>query len=966
MDPLIWVSAGGSVPVAAWLAYRLFAGSILSRYQRIERGLRESEHKYRALLTATNDSVILYEVRTGRIIDCNARAEELVGLRRQQLVGMVHLELYPPDEVDHSRQIFSEKAEAGGGLVRNLHIAHRNGYFISVDANIRPINLGGRAVVVVTLRIISGHYDPEEVLRQERSLGGAILETVQALVVVLDREAKIVRFNRTCESLTGYSLEQVRGRYLWDFLVPSREVERVQRSLSALMESELANGFESPWATRHGTERLVAWSNSAVRDGDGRVQYVIATGVDMTARKSAEEGLRRAHDEMEKRVVLRTAALRSANDALLQSEARLAEAQQIAHVGSWEWDFRFDRISWSDEVFRIFGMVPGEISPTFEIWLSLVHPDDRIAVKEGIETAVRGQTHLSLDYRLGTEGGNRVVHAEGVVSPGDSQRPQRMSGTVQDITDRKLAEEALRRAHDDLEVRVERRTAELRLANQALSFTQFAMDHAADAVFWLNNALQFIYVNDTACRFLGYDRDALLEVGISGISSALDSDECRRRLEEMHQNGLIFEWVFRRADGSVFPVEITANRLQFEGNENFCLFARDISERRRAEELRQFQLQAARTLSTISLRFVDRGDVNLAVRDAVRDLMVLLRCRSGWLLRVDKEQIALEWQCMCSDRAPCGAPATDRLLPLLSALRSGEVQMLPGSENPALATVVVPLLAEKVLVGAIAFDGVPRAERWGEDDFPFLRVAARVITGAIQRHLAELQTTTLLEENRRLARQSLEIQESERAHLARELHDELGQCLTAIRADAQNICRLSKEKESRVYESAKAIGEVASRVYEVVRNMTRRLRPEMLDELGLGQALRDVVNQWRARHPEVEWLLSISGALGKLPEAVQITAFRVVQESMTNIVKHAQASRVEVRVERASGRLDVSIRDNGTGKDPDEKHGFGMLGMRERVLAAGGRFEVTNKAGKGYRVHAQFPLAESEEEAHAV
>jgi hypothetical protein len=319
----------------------------------------------------------------------------------------------------------------------------------------------------------------------------------------------------------------------------------------------------------------------------------------------------------------------------------------------------------------------------------------------------------------------------------------------------------------------------------------------------------------------------------------------------------------------------------------------------------------------------------------------------------------------------CTVRPEGRFLTLLPGLRRGEIQEHVESEEPgASALVVVPLFAEQILIGAIAFEGVRQVGRWREDDFPLLRVAARVITGAIQRHRAELQTVTLLEENRRLARQSLEIQERERAHLSRELHDELGQCLTAIRADAQTVCRLSKDREPRIYDSGKAIGEVASRVYEVVRNIMRRLRPEMLDELGLGQALRDVVNQWRARHPEMEWQLRVSEPLGMLPEAVQITAFRMVQEGITNAIKHAQASRIEVEVTRGIAGLEVLVRDNGLGQNPKGQRGFGLLGMRERVLAAGGRFEVSNQPGHGYRVYALFPLAEAEAEAeereHAV
>jgi signal transduction histidine kinase len=135
----------------------------------------------------------------------------------------------------------------------------------------------------------------------------------------------------------------------------------------------------------------------------------------------------------------------------------------------------------------------------------------------------------------------------------------------------------------------------------------------------------------------------------------------------------------------------------------------------------------------------------------------------------------------------------------------------------------------------------------------------------------------------------------------------------------------------------------------------------MLDELGLAVALQDIVKQWRNRHPEMEWVLEVSDPLGTLPEAAQITAFRVVQESITNVIKHAGATRVEVVAVRNAKGLEVTVHDNGHGRSPTGQRGLGLLGMRERVLAAGGRFEISNKQGEGYRIHALFPLQEGGE-----
>jgi PAS domain S-box-containing protein len=947
--------------VAAVAGYWYAVRRASRRMARRERVLSEWEGKFKALLAAASDAVFLFDAETTRVLDCNGRAEELIGLPATQLIGLHHADLYPEAETEMAREVFAAAVGAGGGA-RDLQVWHRSGYAIPVDASFSVIAGVARKYALGVLRNVSTGKELETVLRRERHLTDSIVETVNALVMVLDREGRIIRFNNACEFVSGYSTDEVRGRCIWGMFVADRDKKRVRDLFSAVLAGQFPIHYENVWRTRQGLECSIAWSNNAILDERGAVQYVIATGIDVTARKATEAALRRAHDEMEKRVVLRTAALRSANDALVQSEARLAEAQRIARMGNWEREVTTGRLLWSDEVFHIFGLEPGASVPTLAELLAAVHPEDRTRVSATLEQAVRQGVPFSHDYRiLRPDGSERVVHDQGVVNCDAEGQAVSMVGTTQDITERKAVEEALRRAHDELEERVEARTAELRLANQALGFTQFAMDHAVDAVFWVDDAARFVYVNDAACRLLGYERPELL--GSSWDKFCLTAEDGWGRDLSFAQEAMIFESLMRTRGGDALPVEITASHLFFDGVEYTCFFARDIRERRRAEVSRLAQLQAARTLSTISSRFVSGDDIDVAVSEALTDLRALLDARCAWLMRVDRSSpAAVEWLTACAN-----APDVERFSAYIEALRRGEVRVIydDSPDEGGTATVLVPLFAEQVMIGAVGFEQAREAERWREGDFPVLRVAARVMTAGIQRHRAELQTMRLLEENRALARQSLEIQESERAHLARELHDELGQCLTAIRADAQSICRLTQDKEPRVYASGKAINDVAGRVYEVVRNIMRRLRPEMLDQLGLGAALRDVVNQWRNRQPEMEWVLEVSEPLGSLPEATQITAFRVVQECITNVIKHAGATRVEITALRSPNGLEVVVRDNGHGSNPNKKGGLGLLGMRERVLAAGGSFEMTNKPGHGYCIRALFPANEGEEMRNA-
>jgi len=222
-----------------------------------------------------------------------------------------------------------------------------------------------------------------------------------------------------------------------------------------------------------------------------------------------------------------------------------------------------------------------------------------------------------------------------------------------------------------------------------------------------------------------------------------------------------------------------------------------------------------------------------------------------------------------------------------------------------------------------------------------------------------------LRETRLLAQHMSEVQENERRHLARELHDELGQCLTAIKTDAVLIRNRTEKTEPKVFASAQAIIDVASHIYDVVHNMITRLRPSPLDDLGLLATLEESVSAWNIRQSDIHFMLNTSGKLDNLNEAMNMTVFRVVQESITNAVRHADATEIVISVanefdeEQGEQRLVIDIRDNGKGMEVHDFHSdvdFGLLGMRERAHSLGGQFQLKSALGEGVSIHISIPL----------
>lgn len=212
------------------------------------------------------------------------------------------------------------------------------------------------------------------------------------------------------------------------------------------------------------------------------------------------------------------------------------------------------------------------------------------------------------------------------------------------------------------------------------------------------------------------------------------------------------------------------------------------------------------------------------------------------------------------------------------------------------------------------------------------------------------------QQNRALMQHSLEIQEDERQRLAQELHDELGQSLTGIKVMA--IAAGKPQADSRGITGS--IVEICDHLMVVVRSMMQQLHPLSLTELGLHASLEDLLSHWMEKNPQLRFSLHCSDAVANLDQKITIQIFRIVQECLTNIIRHAQASRVEIEIGNAAEdpqRLCLRVQDDGVGcKLDDLKSGFGLLGMRERIKSLDGKMQLWSQPGRGMLITATIPL----------
>ncbi|MEF7613017.1 sensor histidine kinase [Aquincola sp. MAHUQ-54] len=262
-----------------------------------------------------------------------------------------------------------------------------------------------------------------------------------------------------------------------------------------------------------------------------------------------------------------------------------------------------------------------------------------------------------------------------------------------------------------------------------------------------------------------------------------------------------------------------------------------------------------------------------------------------------------------------------------------------------------------------------RYERWQVDELPLTALVlavglawyawrrmgeVRVELG--RRRAAEAHAAALLAHNRELAQQLIGVQERERLALARELHDELGQGCSAIRVETACLRRCAPAGDTVLLAAAARADLAAQTLYQQVRELLRRLRPADLDALGLVAAVQTLCEAW-SRRTGVACSFEQDGLDAPLPDLVNITVYRVVQESLTNVQRHAQARAVRVllRLDAAQG-LQLAVCDDGVGMDPQAAtRGLGLLGCVERAAAVGGTLQVVSAPGAGCAMRLALP-----------
>jgi PAS domain S-box-containing protein len=622
--------------------------------------------------------------------------------------------------------------------------------------------------------------------------------------------------------------------------------------------------------------------------------------------------------------VLRTRAERDRALAdLSESQRKLKEAERLANIGYWERDLVADRISLSKEIASILGL-SRRVFTHSELQM-MVHPDDRQQQERALQDALEGKSRYDNEYRVILPGGDtRFLHVTDEIVYDESARPVRMFGAVQDVTERKQTEQAFRESQQLLQlvlatlpvgVLVTNQAGDIVLSNEASkriwggAITSGRQRWAETKGFWHDSGERIAPISWASARALSQGQTSLNEL--------IDIETYDGRQKIMQNSAA----PIRNADGVIVGCVIV--------NE-------DVTERVRAEEaLRRNEYNLRLVINTIPI-------MAWTVRpDGVVDFL-----NQRWL---DYAGLSLEEYV----KDPTG-PIHPNDIPRVMSKWRAQMAIGEGYED------------EMRLRRA---DG---EYRWFLVRTEPMRDDGNVIkwygvsTDIEDRKQAEEKLKETSKQLRALSASLQTAREQESKRIAREIHDELGGALTSWRWDLEEIrddlsMPLDASQIVTVRNKIQGMIKLTETTLDTIRRLASELRPIALDELGLVEAI-----EWQARQFESRTGIAVKYecSLEKVDlNSEQSTAvFRILQEALTNIQRHAQATHVTITCWEESGQFILTIKDNGRGITKSEEsatQSLGLLGMRERANLVGGVINIESAAGEGTKITVQVPISNS-------
>jgi len=988
-----------------------------------QKALRESEARFSTIFRASPIGIGVTRLADGQVSDLNDTFLGMFGYVREEVIGRTTLELKLwacPEDRDRLFKMLLEQ-----GRVRDFEAQFRkkSGEIGTLLVSAEVIDLAGERYMLSLMHDITERKRAEETLRQHEREISTLAENATDMIVRFDTDLRHVYCNAAVELQLGVPVSTFIGKTPLETGGSREQAEFIDKSLRQVLETgqeqEVEQSYPTPSGSKHFLTRIVP-----ERDEQGKIESLLAITRDITERKQAEtelhialekyrvlfesfplgisvtdaagiiievnreserllvipfdEHTRRKFDGPEWRIVrpdgtpmppdeyasvraLREKRLvedvemgivkdggeitwisvtaapiplegygvaiaygditerKRAEEALKESESLLREAQAAAHIGHWAINPSIMIPTWSEEIFHIFGLDPKKSAPSFAMHQTITHPDDWDILNNAVTTSIADGTPFNIEFRIiRPDKAIRWMHAIGYPKKTSKSRTESLFGTAQDITERKQAEEALRESE-----------GRFRLLYEKAPLGYQSLDAAGC----------FIDVNQAWLDTLGYSREEVIGRWFGDFLAPHEVEAFKQRFPNFKAAGEIqVDVEMIRKDGSHAIIDIVG-RIAYDEQGGFkqthCILT-DITERKRAEEaLRESQQLLERTFASLldAVFVIDAAttqilDCNPAASEIFGYKPEEMLGRTTAFLHVDE-----------------------------TSLEEFRVLLLPAVEKRGF--LFLPEFRMKRrdgIVFATEHSVMPLEDGKGQ------RIGwVSVIRDITERKRAE---EALRESRARLAhlsRRLVDAQEQERRRIARELHDEVGQSLTALNISLDGVSRLAMDGAMRG--KIAEIQALTKHLIAEVGALSVELRPRVLDDLGLIPGLIALFNRFSTQ-TGVEIDFKHTGIERKrvTPE-IEISAYRIIQEALTNVVRHAGVKTASVRLQVEADILWIQVQDDGKGFDLQQamkaEDSMGLLSMIERAEQVGGHLEVETAPGEGTNITCRLPLGES-------
>ncbi len=758
--------------------------------------------------------------------------------------------------------------------------------------------LAGVLISLIISYAARGLAADEQDRKRQKLISDIFITESPTLFLAVKTDGGILMASNSLLSKLGYHLEEVLGKNYLSIFVPVREHGEVMQIIDNLLQSKTPTRNETHLVSRNGKECLVQWEGRVAYQANGDVDFVYGAGIDITERKETELALRRSEERY---------------------RSFIQNFQGIAYRGNLD----HTPVFFHGAVEDITGYCEQDFLSGSPRWDKILHPDDIEILRGGLENIHTISNYAAeRTYRIIRRDGHTRWVREYIQNMCDPMGiPVAVQGMIYDITSTKEAEASLRKSDERYRLLAE---------------------NVKDVIWVLDKNMRYTYISPSVEKVRGYTVEEVMSLPlekmftprsyrkIKSIISQVFAMQEKGEIPDINRS-LTFESELACKDGSTIWVEVMASFAFDAGGVPVGIVGvtRDISERKRAEESIRQREEIYRTIfeNTGTAMVITESDTVISLtNDEFEKLSGYtkgeLEGKRSW-----KEFVAPE------DIERLAEYHTLRRNDPLSTPRKYDFRFMnrQGLIKDVFATVTVIPGTTRAVISLLDITETKKASE-------------------------ELRISR--EQLRNLHKHSQDVRERERTRVAREIHDELGQVLTALKMDLSYLAKKLPQNLPSLRTKTNLMLRFIDMTIQSVKRITMDLRPGLLDHLGLVAAI-----EWQAE--EFQKRTGIRYSITVDPEDILLnpdrstSIFRIFQETLTNIARHAHATEIKISLLEKNGILELTVSDNGIGISKDQienAKSFGLMGIKERAYFSGGQAKIHGQKGKGTTVQVSIPL----------